>query len=222
MIDILQIFNNRKPDEEKLLKEGFLSTDEGFVKDYPIMRGEYNAKIYVSTEGKVDFRVFDTESGDEYLPAHVFNAKGALVGEIHEACKNILKEVSARCFYTEIYKWDQPKRIIEIIKEKYGAEPEFLWKQFPEYGAIRVPGKKPWFGLIGRVPFSKLGIEEEGMAEVINLKVEPELVQELIKEGKVLPAYHMNKQHWYSLILDDHLSDEEVAQMIEKSFSLVD
>ena len=222
MIDILPIFKNRKPDKEKLQEEGFLETEEGFVKDCPIMKGEYTAKIYVSPEGKVDFRAFEAESGDEYLPAHVFNAKGSLVGVIHGECEKILKEVSARCFYTEIYRWDQSKRILEIIREKYGAEPEFLWKKFPEYGAIRVPGKEPWFGLIGRVPKSKLGLEEDGMAEVINLKDEPELVKERIKEGKVLPAYHMNKQHWYSLILDDHLSDEEVVQMIEKSFSLVD
>ncbi len=55
--------------------------------------------------------------------------------------------------------------------ETYHAEPEFLWRSLPECAALRVPGKKPWFAVAGRIPKEKIGIEEGGLTddEIINL-----------------------------------------------------
>ncbi len=36
----------------------------------------------------------------------------------------------------------------------------------------------------------------------------------------VIPAYHMNKEHWSSLILDGSIPDAEIARMTEMSFDL--
>ncbi len=36
----------------------------------------------------------------------------------------------------------------------------------------------------------------------------------------VVPAYHMNKRHWVSVILDDSISEDDIAMMIEESFRL--
>ena len=36
----------------------------------------------------------------------------------------------------------------------------------------------------------------------------------------VLPAYHMNKTHWNSVILDGTVPDEEVRSMIARSYDL--
>jgi predicted DNA-binding protein (MmcQ/YjbR family) len=38
---------------------------------------------------------------------------------------------------------------------------------------------------------------------------------------KVTPAYHMNKQHWNTVILDGTLPDEELVSMIDDSYDLV-
>lgn len=36
----------------------------------------------------------------------------------------------------------------------------------------------------------------------------------------VVPAYHMNKLHWNSVILDGTVPDDEIKAMIERSYTL--
>ena len=36
----------------------------------------------------------------------------------------------------------------------------------------------------------------------------------------IVPAYHMNKEHWISVILDGTMSDDEIIPLIEDSFLL--
>ena len=37
----------------------------------------------------------------------------------------------------------------------------------------------------------------------------------------VIPGYHMNKEHWNTVILDGKVPREEIEKMIETSYSLV-
>ena len=55
----------------------------------------------------------------------------------------------------------------------------------------------------------------------MNLKVDPEwgrFWREVYPS--VIPAYHMNKTHWNSVILDGSVPDAELMQMISTSYSL--
>lgn len=36
----------------------------------------------------------------------------------------------------------------------------------------------------------------------------------------VIPAYHMNKKHWISIILDGSMTDEEIGRLIGDSYAL--
>ena len=36
----------------------------------------------------------------------------------------------------------------------------------------------------------------------------------------VLPAYHMNKKHWNSLILDGTIPEDDIRRMIAESYDL--
>ena len=102
----------------------------------------------------------------------------------------MLTDIASKCYYTEYFKWDQSKRILQFIKGSYNAEPEFLWSSLPECAALRVPGKKPWFAVIGRVPKAKFGLDEGGVVEVINLKDEPKIVPDRVDSKNAFPAYH--------------------------------
>ncbi len=55
----------------------------------------------------------------------------------------------------------------------------------------------------------------------LNLKCDPELSQ-MWRMGfeSVIPAYHMNKYHWNSVILDGSIPVETVMDMIEDSYEL--
>ena len=55
----------------------------------------------------------------------------------------------------------------------------------------------------------------------MNLKAEPEWGR-FWRESfpSVLPAYHMNKEHWISVILDDTVPPEELERFISDSYAL--
>lgn len=55
----------------------------------------------------------------------------------------------------------------------------------------------------------------------INIKSRPEWGAFLRKVySSVIPAYHMNKKHWNSIILDGTVPDEEIKNMICESYML--
>jgi len=56
----------------------------------------------------------------------------------------------------------------------------------------------------------------------LNLKCVPELSLVLRQQYKgVIPAYHMNKKHWNSVILSKDVPDDEVYRLIDISYDLV-
>ena len=78
-----------------------------------------------------------------------------------------------------------------------------------------------WFGLLMNLPKRRVGIESDGMVDVLNLKIDPEesyAVREMF-EG-IFPAYHMNKRHWISVILDGSVPMDFCEILIEKSYGL--
>ena len=56
-----------------------------------------------------------------------------------------------------------------------------------------------------------------------NLKCDPERAIQLREEydGSILPGYHMNKQHWNTLVLDHQLDPKLVFELIDHSYDLV-
>lgn len=62
-----------------------------------------------------------------------------------------------------------------------------------------------------------------GSAESVNLKTSPQeaWLQRETYVGSVLPGYHMNKQHWNTVILDGTVPDDVIIQMFDDSYRLV-
>ena len=55
-----------------------------------------------------------------------------------------------------------------------------------------------------------------------NVKCDPDKAIELRGEYScVLPGYHMNKQHWNTVVLDGTLTNAQVREMIDWSYALV-
>ena len=56
----------------------------------------------------------------------------------------------------------------------------------------------------------------------LNIKAKPEDVISLQEEySAIIPAYHMNKKHWITIVLDDFTDDLLLKQIIENSYKLV-
>ena len=111
------------------------------------------------------------------------------------------------------------RTIIDYIMKKYGTSPEYLWKRYPDYAVFRHEDNSKWFALMAGVPGSKLGLAEDNPVEVINLKIDDLFFRDmLIKEEGIMPAYHMNKQHWITVLLDGTVSDQRIHDLIDMSF----
>ena len=77
---------------------------------------------------------------------------------------------------------------------------------------IRVKGSKKTFMLV---------YEKYGSVRV-NVKVDPEWRDFWRKTySSVIPAYHQNKEHWNTIIIDGSIPDDEVKRMIADSYDLV-
>lgn len=110
--------------------------------------------------------------------------------------------------------------IEEFINKTYKPLQEHPWQDTPNHTTFKHTDNMKWFALIMDVPYSKLGIEKEGFVDVINLKNIPELIGGLRKKSGILPAYHMNKEHWISVLLDGTVPKNDVCELIDVSFEL--
>ncbi|MDE6869427.1 MAG: MmcQ/YjbR family DNA-binding protein, partial [Clostridia bacterium] len=76
------------------------------------------------------------------------------------------------------------------------------------------------YGLILIVPKSKLGIDSEEKVEIIDLRVSPREVGNLIDNKRYFPAYHMNKKSWITICLDGSMEIGEIYRRIDDSYVL--
>lgn len=73
---------------------------------------------------------------------------------------------------------------------------------------------------VGGKMFALLTLDHE--PDRLNLKCQPDLAVALrAAYTSIVPGYHMNKQHWNSLILDQSLEDGLVFWLIDQSYDLV-
>jgi predicted DNA-binding protein (MmcQ/YjbR family) len=89
-----------------------------------------------------------------------------------------------------------------------GAEETFPFG--PETSVFKVGGKM----------FALSRLDSDDLR--VNLKCEPRLAENLrAVHAEVLPGYHMNKQHWNTVIVGGELGDAAIRDMIEDSYDLV-
>ncbi len=105
--------------------------------------------------------------------------------------------------------------------KKYTAQPEYLWSKYPEYSILRRKDNNKWFATIMKVHCEKLGINEKGLKEVINVKCHPNDVAILRSANGFLPAYHMNKENWITILLDGSVPIEIIFDLIDDSYNLI-
>ena len=114
----------------------------------------------------------------------------------------------------------QKEEVILYIEKKYKVKPVFPWTPRAEHMVFKHSKNKKWFALIMGVTGDKLGLETGDIVEVINLKCDTDLSVNIRMSKGILPAYHMNKKHWISVILDKRVADDTVKSLIDLSFEL--
>ncbi len=111
--------------------------------------------------------------------------------------------------------------LTNYISDTYGAVTERPWARYPEYTTFKDPLSGKWFALLMNLERRTLGLNGEGEIHVLNVKADPEFVAFITNSPGYLPAYHMNKQHWITILLDGSAPLSQVYDRVEDSFRLI-
>ncbi len=113
------------------------------------------------------------------------------------------------------------QRVLEMALALPGATSDMPFEEDFDSTVLRHGAGGKWFGLMMKVPREKVGLDGPGTAEVLNLKCDP-LVSFGMRQGcpDILPAWHMNKQHWISVRLEGDVPEDTLKTLIEMSYDL--
>ena len=104
------------------------------------------------------------------------------------------------------------KDVFEYVKKQYGTVPEYLWKESPESAVLRHKNGK-WYAVLMQVKKSKLELEGEGTVDMVGV---------LIETYGFPPGYHMNKEHWITMLMDGTVSEAKILDFLDMSYDLID
>ncbi len=110
--------------------------------------------------------------------------------------------------------------ILAYVFESYGTRPEHLWEKYPTYEVLRHKKNAKWYGLLLDIPEQKAGLTGDGRVDILVIKCEPEMVSALSGQKGFAPAYHMNKKHWLTVLLDGTLQDDMIYNLLDLSYEL--
>lgn len=118
-----------------------------------------------------------------------------------------------------------------VMGEFGGVTHDHSWESNPTYTVYRHSDNKKWLALVfdaTKEQLIKLKPEDNTVLEyadgeridVVNLKLDPEMIEDVIKTPGIFPAFHMNRRYWVTVILDGTVDAETLAPLIEMSYNL--
>lgn len=217
---IKSIFQRKKLVIQKLSAYGFSKNGDSYFYRAILPGSGFEMQVCIHAQGDISTMVLDTSCNEPYTLHLVESAAGSFVGGIKSEYEAILQDIADKCFEPDVFKFAQTKALIEYVRSRYGDEPEYLWKKFPDNAVWRRKDTGKWYGTLLTVSTSKLGVTPGKMAEIIDLRIQPEKMEDLIDKKLYFPGWHMNKKNWYTIILDDSVSFEELCQRIDESYRL--
>lgn len=110
------------------------------------------------------------------------------------------------------------QKVFAWAKKKYRIEPDYPWND--DNGVLRHPDNKKWFAVVLTVRRDKLGLSGDNQVDVINVKSDPDLIGSLRTREGFHPAYHMNKDKWLSIRLDNTVPEDEIKNLINLSYQM--
>ena len=219
----INTFKNKKLIPSKLIKYGFKKNKEKYSYTFDILNGEFEFYIEIdSLKNECQTEIKETATGEIYTLHLLPDAQGTFIGKIREEYEHILDDIKKNCFENGIFEWDYTYRVIDYCRKKYNDEVEYLWEQFPRNGICRSKDNQKWYLALLSVNGKKLGQNIDEIIEVIDLRARTEEIPQLLNSKNIYPAYHMNKKHWITIILDGSVSLEEIYRRIDESYKIAE
>ena len=171
--------------------------------------------VFVDSQLLVE--VYDLEFDEVYSLYSVDSAVGETVQNIREHVENLLRSILGLA--------DQSGKISsEVIDycNKYGGNHVNPFKKHLDILAF-VNEKNKWYALLSDVEYNKLNKNTDitTKVKILNVKYPTDNILDIIDNQNIFPAYHMNKKHWISIVLDKNIKLETIKELIDMSYSLV-
>ena len=213
-----ELFKKEKIRFDNLEEYGFLKDKDIYIYSKKILKDEFEVKVKVDLDANIESYVIDLDTNEEYLTVKT-NSQGEFVNKVREAYLDILNDIKDKCFTNKDFITDQANRVSKYIFDKYNSHPCFLWSENHGFGVFKNE-KNKWYGIIMNINISKL-TKGDYEVEVMNLKVSKEELPKLLEKENYYEAYHMNKKHWVSIVLDGKVDDKEIFKLIDESYDMV-
>ena len=202
--------------KEQLNDFGFKEETEKLIYRKEILDSSFLIEISF-VDSKLLVEVYDLEFDEVYSLYSVDSAVGETVQNIREHVENLLSSILGLA--------DESEKISsEVIDycNKYGGNHVNPFKKHPDILAF-VNEKNKWYALLSAVEYNKLNKNTDitTKVKILNLKYPTDKILDIIDNQNIFPAYHMNKKHWISIVLDKNIKLETIKELIDISYSLV-
>ena len=203
--------------KEKLLQYGFKEEAEKLIYRKEILDSSFLIEI-VFVDSQLLIEVYDLEFDEIYSLYSVDSAIGETVQNIREHVEKLLSSILGLA--EESGKISS--EIIDYCNGKYGENHVNPFKKHPDILAF-VNEKNKWYALFSGVDYNKLNKNTDitTKVKILNVKYPTDKILEIIDNKNIFPAYHMNKKHWISIVLDKNIKMETIKELIDISYSLV-
>ena len=207
-----EFFKRLKPDPADLARFGFAKKDSAWELSEPVADGTLVCRLSIDRGGKVVESVTDIATGDEYVQHRIAGASGKFVGRVRQDVMNLMTRIANGCFSRDVFKTDLARGLIAFADAEWNEKPEFLWKQFPDYAVLRRKDTDKWYALIARLTADKVGGKKKETVEIVNLRR-----TDGMDGPRFLPAYHMNKKTWATVVLDGTVETTKLVKFLSES-----
>ena len=203
--------------KEKLLQYGFKEEADKLVYKKEILDSNFLIEI-VFVNSQLMIEVYDLEFNEIYSLYSVDSAVGETVQNIRESVEEILSSILGLADKSEKIS----SEIIDYCNNKYGGNHVNPFKKHPDILAF-VNEKNKWYSLFLDVEYNKLNKNTDitTKVKILNVKYPVDKILEIIDNKNIFPAYHMNKKHWISIVIDKNIKFGKIKELIDISHSLV-
>ena len=203
--------------KEQLKGFGFKEEADKLVYKKEILDSNFLIEI-VFANNQLTIEVYDLEFDETYSLFSVDSAVGETVQNIREHVEKLLSLILGLA--DESGKISS--EIIDYCNNKYGGNRVNPFKKHPDI-LVLVNEKNKWYSLFLDVEYNKLNKNTDitTKVKILNVKYPPDNILSIIDNKNIFPAYHMNKKHWISIVLDKNIKLETIKELIDISYSLV-
>lgn len=110
--------------------------------------------------------------------------------------------------------------ILNYSLNKYNTKPIYPWTLLPEYAVLRHESSLKWYALFMNVDGQRLGLTPGRIYDVIDLRCREEDISSYLGKRGFLPAYHMSKKDWITILLDGSVDLNNIIELLDISFEI--